>query len=100
MPSSPAEPVTEAIRVSGRVQGVGFRAFVQKKALLHSLSGYVENRSDGTVFLEVSGFSEALDSFVRELWKGPSPAAVVENVERSRSPGKIFPPGSFEIRRA
>ncbi len=101
MTFSPAEHVKEAIRVSGTVQGVGFRAFVQKKALQHSLFGYVENHPDGTVYLEVSGPSEALESFVRALWTGPSPVAKVENVERSRFVGKVSAhDSSFEIRRA
>ncbi|MHB1605519.1 MAG: acylphosphatase [Leptospirales bacterium] len=99
MTSRSSEPVSEAIRVSGRVQGVGFRAFVQKKALQHFISGYVENCSDGTVFLEASGSPEAIESLVQEIWKGPSPVAHVDKVERSRSLNH-FPPGFFDIRRS
>lgn len=100
MNSSASEPVAESIRVFGRVQGVGFRAFVQRRALEYALSGYVENCSDGTVFLEVSGPRESIESLVQELWKGPSPMAQVDHIERSRSIKKNILPGFFEIRRS
>jgi acylphosphatase len=46
-----AEPTRRRVRVriEGRVQGVGFRAFVQREALARGVDGYVHNRRDGGV---------------------------------------------------
>ncbi|HZR34169.1 MAG TPA: acylphosphatase [Nevskia sp.] len=71
--------------VTGRVQGVGYRAAVQGKALFLGLSGWVRNRDDGAVEGLVGGTNLSdLEAFREFLHKGP-PAARVENVEWSRS---------------
>jgi len=71
--------------VTGRVQGVGFRASVQGKALFLGLSGWIRNRDDGAVEGLVGGDSEAdLRAFREFLLKG-SPAAQVEQLEWSAS---------------
>lgn len=67
--------------VTGRVQGVGYRAAVQGKALFLGLDGWVRNRDDGAVEGLVGGESPPdLAAFREFLHKGP-PAARVENVE-------------------
>lgn len=58
-------------RVSGRVQGVGFRVFVQREASLLGLSGWVRNTWDGRVEGEAEGAREALLSFQGSLRHGP-----------------------------
>ena len=71
--------------VTGRVQGVGFRAAVQGKALFLGLRGWVRNRDDGAVEGLVAGEdSKDLQAFREFLHKG-SPAAIVENVEWMRA---------------
>jgi acylphosphatase len=70
--------------VSGRVQGVGFRAAVQGKALFLGLSGWVRNRDDGAVEGLAGGNSSDLERFREFLHQGP-PAARVTNVEWSAS---------------
>ena len=46
---------------TGRVQGVGFRMFVQQNALELGITGWVKNMDDGTVTMEVQGTQDAID---------------------------------------
>lgn len=57
--------------VSGRVQGVGFRAFVHLQAKNFGLDGWVRNCIDGTVETEVEGERAAIDTFLEHIRKGP-----------------------------
>ncbi len=65
-----AQHIRRHIRFQGRVQGVGFRYTAQKIAARRSLSGYVENLSDGTVRLVVEGEAAEVDIFLHELNEG------------------------------
>jgi len=62
--------------VSGRVQGVFFRASTQDKANGLGLSGWVKNRYDGAVELEACGDAEPLRQLQEWLWQGPQHASV------------------------
>jgi acylphosphatase len=66
--------------VTGRVQGVGYRAFAARAASRHGLVGGVRNLDDGRVELEVEGPPVAIDSLLRDLRDGP-PAARVTKIE-------------------
>lgn len=57
--------------VSGRVQGVGFRAYVFRQALELGLCGWARNLSDGRVEALVQGLDHAREDFVRRLREGP-----------------------------
>ncbi|MBO6205137.1 MAG: acylphosphatase [Selenomonas sp.] len=46
---------------TGRVQGVGFRMFVQQNAMELGITGWVKNMSDGTVTMELQGTQAAID---------------------------------------
>ncbi|MGO4872306.1 MAG: acylphosphatase [Roseiarcus sp.] len=65
--------------VSGRVQGVGFRAWVEREAEARRLSGWVRNRRDGSVEALFSGEATAVDAMVGACRSGPR-MAMVENV--------------------
>ena len=69
------------IRVSGRVQGVGSRWFTSMTAARLDLTGWVRNREDGDVEMEVQGDEGPVEDFVRAVSRGPR-YAVVENMER------------------
>jgi acylphosphatase len=56
----------------GRVQGVGFRHFVRKKALELGLKGWVRNKTDESVEIEVEGDKELIPVFIRLLKTGNS----------------------------
>jgi acylphosphatase len=82
--------------VTGRVQGVGFRYFVQREAWRLGLRGFVRNVSRAQVEVVAEGEEKALADFVSEVGEGP-PGARVENVQLSRqSPTGEF--RSFEVR--
>ncbi|MBS0192633.1 MAG: acylphosphatase [Proteobacteria bacterium] len=70
--------------VSGRVQGVGFRASARHEALALGLSGYAHNRPDGKVEVFVQGPAPVIDTFARWIGYGP-PLAKVEHVLRQRA---------------
>ena len=70
-------------RISGRVQGVGFRWHSQWQAERLGLRGWVRNLSDGDVELWAEGDEQALDALERWLAHGP-PAARVERLTVSR----------------
>jgi len=59
-------------RVKGRVQGVGFRYFVMRKASSYNLCGYVRNCQNGDVEVEAEGEKDQLDLLARDLREGPS----------------------------
>ena len=73
------------IRVTGVVQGVGFRPFVYGLAVRHGLSGFVLNDGEG-VLLEAEGPPELLEAFVRGLAEEAPPLARVESVAAETVP--------------
>jgi acylphosphatase len=64
--------------VAGRVQGVGYRIFVQRLAEDLELQGYVRNRQDGRVEVMAMGEPDKLRLLRKELKKGPMMARVTE----------------------
>lgn len=62
--------------VEGRVQGVGFRAFVERNAWDLGVTGWVRNRWDGTVEVTAEGDRAALDNLLTALRRGPSASLV------------------------
>jgi len=66
--------------VSGRVQGVGFRFFVEEAATKLGVGGYVKNLFDGRVEVYAIGSAEQLESLRDELRRGP-PMARVDRLE-------------------
>lgn len=71
--------MSDAIRhvtVSGRVQGVGYRAFVDHAARSHDLEGWVRNRRDGSVEAVFGGPAEAVTAVIATCRRGPSSARV------------------------
>ena len=72
-------------QVFGDVQGVGFRAFVLRRALTYGLTGWVRNRPDGSVELLAEGPRAALDTLLEDLKTGPS-GSTVDRVETQWGP--------------
>jgi acylphosphatase len=77
-----AQPATHARRylVRGRVQGVGFRWFVEREAHILGIAGWVRNNADSSVEVLAMGTSEQLAGLRSRLREGPR-AARVDNVE-------------------
>jgi len=68
--------VTRQIRVSGRVQGVGFRYALRREAERNGVTGWVRNRRDGSVEAMLQGDASAVELVVQWARRGP-PLAVV-----------------------
>lgn len=77
MPEVSATELAIHIWVEGRVQGVGFRAFVRGRAEELGLNGWVRNSRDGRVEAWASGESAALEAWVHAVQQGPRFAHVV-----------------------
>ena len=71
--------------ISGRVQGVFYRASTREQALRLDLTGHAKNLPDGRVEVLASGSADALDALQHWLWRGP-PAARVDAVSREDLP--------------
>jgi acylphosphatase len=73
-------PIRRRVVVTGRVQGVFFRDTVRERARAHGVSGWVANRSDGSVEAVFEGEADAVERLVRFCETGP-PRAGVESVD-------------------
>jgi acylphosphatase len=71
MSDQAAQRIVKRVRVEGRVQGVGFRAFVEREALRRGLDGYVRNRRDGGVEAVFAGTSAHVTSILDACKTGP-----------------------------
>jgi acylphosphatase len=68
---------TVRVIVRGKVQGVGFRAYVEMQAKALRLDGWVRNRSDGTVEALLSGEAAVIERMLIALRVGPPHSAVI-----------------------
>ncbi|HKL62412.1 MAG TPA: acylphosphatase [Woeseiaceae bacterium] len=78
--------------VSGRVQGVWFRAATREEARRHGVTGHARNLPDGRVEVLACGAPDALARLEAWLWQGPSAARVTEV---SRQEADEAPPADF-----
>ena len=83
--------------ISGRVQGVGYRAFAADLAMRASLQGTTRNMVDGRVEVIGEGLEIQLRTFLEELREGPV-LSLVDNIEvRWEEPSGSFTNSGFEI---
>lgn len=78
--------VTRHLRISGRVQGVGYRWSMAQEAKRMGVNGWVCNRRDGSVEAVVSGPAALVDQLIAWAHRGP-PLARVDAVEASEIDG-------------
>jgi acylphosphatase len=86
----PEEKLALRYTVKGRVQGVGFRWFVEAEAHKLCISGWVRNNADGTVEVLAMGTREQLSALSAKLWKGPRAARVDDVAEHEAQPASDF----------
>ncbi len=86
--------MTKHLRISGRVQGVGFRYSMQHEAERLGVTGWVRNCRDGTVEAVVDGSATAVEAILEWARRGP-PVARVQGVAITETSGH-FP--RFELR--
>ncbi len=77
------------IKITGRVQGVGFRHSAKTNARFQGISGIVKNLNDGSVYIEAEGDRNQLDDFVKWCRKGPG-FGHVENVKVETARPKAY----------
>lgn len=84
-------------RITGRVQGVAYRAWTRAAAEKLGLTGWVRNRDDGSVLAHLEGDKARVEELLTLMWQGPGAARVqdVQAEDVAREPGL----SGFKIRR-
>jgi acylphosphatase len=77
---------TKHLIIAGRVQGVGYRAWMVREADRLGISGWVRNRRDGTLEALVDGDTASMEELLRLCRRGPPLAEVSEIVEELAEP--------------
>ncbi|MGQ0671381.1 MAG: acylphosphatase [Hyphomicrobium sp.] len=85
---------TVRVSVEGRVQGVGYRSWVERTAVRIGVAGWVRNRRDGTVEAVFSGEAAAVEEMIERCAYGPR-SAVVSRVSTADATGSFQ---GFDIR--
>jgi acylphosphatase len=88
------------VLIRGRVQGVGFRAWVHHHAELNGLGGWVRNRRDGAVEAVFAGPADLVETMLAACRQGPAGARVesVDVLADPDPPDRDLGPGRFEVR--
>jgi acylphosphatase len=89
--------IAQRFLVRGRVQGVGFRWFVERQAARLGLRGFARNLDDGSVEVVAAGAADAIALLEQALVRGPTMARVA-HVEKTNVPHDVSLPSSFETR--
>ena len=87
--------IARHVRVTGRVQGVFFRAWAQGHARDLGVSGWIRNCPDGSVEAHLTGEEDAVARMIERMRSGPSNARVDELVVEDSEPENL---GRFELR--
>jgi acylphosphatase len=85
------------VKIEGRVQRVGFRAWTRGEAELLGLTGWVRNEKDGSVTALVEGPADRVERMLERLWIGPPGASVTRVHDEASTPEEAE--GGFRIAR-
>ena len=88
------EPTAMIVTVTGRVQGVSYRAWVRRRADALGLAGWVRNEPDGSVSALLEGPGDVVEGMIAAMRSGP-PAARVDGL--TALPGALTEATGFEI---
>ncbi|MBP1860114.1 acylphosphatase [Rhizobium herbae] len=80
------------VRITGRVQGVGFRVWTRQQAQRLGLTGWVRNEDDGSVRALIAGPDSAVSSMLKQFGNGP-PGASVSSVDMETASPDLVPSG-------
>ena len=72
MSSQPEDTLTVNMKITGKVQGVGFRYFVLRQAQKLGINGWVNNKPNGAVEALAQGDKEDLEQFIAKVKQGPA----------------------------
>lgn len=78
------------VRITGRVQGVGYRAWLEAEAVNQDLDGWVRNHTDGTVEAVFRGAPNKVAEMLERCRSGP-PAARVTRIDTLGAPREVSP---------
>lgn len=92
------ETLVRRVVVEGFVQGVGYREFARRAALRFGVSGWVRNRSDGTVEALISAAPAVVGEMLAEMRRGPRAAAVTGLRLLDPDDADAPPTGTFVVR--
>lgn len=81
--------VLRHVAITGRVQGVGYRAWVMEEARRRKLSGWIRNRRDGSVEAVFGGSDEDVAAMIAACARGPSAARVQDVTDSEASPALV-----------
>ena len=81
--------VTRHLQISGRVQGVGFRFYAQRKARELGVTGWVRNRRDGSVEAVFAGPAATVAGVIEACRRGPSSARVEAVQDEAGNPDML-----------
>ena len=87
--------IARRVRVTGRVQGVFFRAWAQGQARELGVSGWIRNCADGSVEAHLEGEADNVDRMVGRMGSGPANARVDETIVEDAALEGL---GRFEVR--
>lgn len=90
-----SEEEARQFRITGRVQGVAFRAWTQRRALALGLRGWVRNEADGSVTALMAGPKADMTTMFSDLGEGPAAASVATVESDPADPLEV--PDGFEI---
>jgi acylphosphatase len=68
--------ISKFLVIAGRVQGVGFRDWIIRRARRQGIAGWVRNRRDGTLEALIAGEADAVEELLRACRRGPPGAEV------------------------
>jgi len=88
--------VTRHVLAEGLVQGVGYREFTRRSALRLNISGWVRNRSDGTVEALLRGAARDIEAILTAMREGPRGARVA-NLRLLEPPAGDLEGAAFEV---
>jgi len=91
-----ADVITRRLRITGRVQGVGYRDWCLRTARAAGLSGWVRNRTDGSVEAVVRGQALRIETFIAGCHAGP-PLARVTAVDAASDDALDLEPGFRQL---
>jgi acylphosphatase len=83
------------VRITGRVQGVGFRYSARSMASFYGVTGFVRNLPNGDVYVEIEGERSQVEEYIRWCRQGPSRAKVIFVDVYD---GEVVGFGGFEVR--
>lgn len=76
----PQNIIHKNIRITGRVQGVGFRYSARQIARELNINGFIRNLADGSVYIEAEGTLPGIEDFIKWCNEGP-PRAIIQFVD-------------------